>query len=185
MAGGAAVRALARSVPALSRPRGPPNWQPCRSHRLFPVDDEQFQRTTVTMLEKDSPHILFVDSYSPRGFTINGNRVVGPCVLIPQSILQWNVGTHQDITEESLSLFWMLEPRIEIVVVGTGNQMERLPPELLKAMRKRGIALEVQDTPNACATFNFLLHEGRVTGAALIPPPSRLYGSGSLPLPTE
>jgi NADH dehydrogenase [ubiquinone] 1 alpha subcomplex assembly factor 3 len=25
--------------------------------------------------------------------------------------------------------------------------------------------------PNACATFNFLCHEGRVTGAALIPPP--------------
>lgn len=65
-------------------------------------------------------------------------------------------------------------------------------------MRQRGIAVEVQDTvgrwmchlprsglhspgmlililfslqPNACATFNFLCHEGRVTGAALIPPP--------------
>lgn len=81
------------------------------------------------------------------------------------------VGSHQDITEESFSLFWMLEPRIEIVVVGTGNKTERLHPQVLQAMRQRGIAVEVQDTPNACATFNFLCHEGRVTGAALIPPP--------------
>nr|KAF6475361.1 NADH:ubiquinone oxidoreductase complex assembly factor 3 [Rousettus aegyptiacus] len=65
----------------------------------------------------------------------------------------------------------MLEPRIEIVVVGTGDRTERLPPQVLRAMRQRGIAVEVQDTPNACATFNFLCHEGRVTGAALIPPP--------------
>ncbi|EPQ07245.1 NADH dehydrogenase [ubiquinone] 1 alpha subcomplex assembly factor 3, partial [Myotis brandtii] len=81
------------------------------------------------------------------------------------------VGSHVDITEESLSLFWMLEPPIEIVVVGTGDRAERLPPPVLRAMRQRGIAVEVQDTPNACATFNFLCHEGRVTGAALIPPP--------------
>lgn len=82
------------------------------------------------------------------------------------------VGSHQDITEESFSLFWMLEPRIgmgawvglcpkwptsdpqhmvispflEIVVVGTGNKTERLHPQVLQAMRQRGIAVEVQDT---------------------------------------
>lgn len=88
---------------------------------------------------------------------------------------------------------------LEIVVVGTGDRTERLQPQVLRAMRQRGIAVEVQDTvclvlgnaeaspglalalaqlmlafslqPNACATFNFLCHEGRVTGAALIPPP--------------
>lgn len=114
---------------------------------------------------------MYIDSYNSRGFTINGNRVFGPCALLPQTVVQWNVGSHRDITEESFSLFWMLEPRIEIVVVGTGNKTERLHPQVLQAMRQRGIAVEVQDTPNACATFNFLCHEGRVTGAALIPPP--------------
>lgn len=82
-------------------------------------------------------------SYSPRGFNIDGNKVLGPCALLPPAILQWNVrsisklvliydevkqlglllfikylslslkvGTHKDITEESVSLFHMLEPRI-------------------------------------------------------------------------
>ncbi|XP_032175213.1 NADH dehydrogenase [ubiquinone] 1 alpha subcomplex assembly factor 3 isoform X2 [Mustela erminea] len=114
---------------------------------------------------------MYIDSYSSRGFMVNGNRVLGPCALLPQSVVQWNVGSHRDITEESFSLFWLLEPRIEIVVVGTGDRTERLQPQVLQALRQRGIAVEVQDTPNACATFNFLCHEGRVTGAALIPPP--------------
>ncbi|XP_003800627.1 NADH dehydrogenase [ubiquinone] 1 alpha subcomplex assembly factor 3 [Otolemur garnettii] len=143
---------------------------PRREHRLSPVDDELYQRTRVSLLQHESPHAMYIDSYNSRGFMVNGNRVFGPCALLPRSVLQWNVGSHQDITEESFSLFWMLEPRIEILVVGTGDRTERLQSPVLRAMKEWGIAVEVQDTPNACATFNFLCHEGRVTGAALIPP---------------
>lgn len=98
------------------------------------------------MLQQDFPHAVYIDSYNSRGFTIHGNRVFGPCAVLPQSVVQWNVGSHHDITEESFSLFWMLEPRIEIVVVGTGNKTERLPSQILQTMRRRGIAVEVQDT---------------------------------------
>lgn len=31
-------------------------------------------------------------------------------------------------------------------MVGTGNKTERLHPQVLQAMRQRGIAVEVQDT---------------------------------------
>lgn len=158
----------------LSRARAAPAQllrAPRRGHRLTPADDELYQRTRISLLQRESPHAVYIDSYSSRGFTVNGNRVLGPCALLPPSVVQWNVGSHQEITEESLSLFWMLEPTVEIVVVGTGDRTERLQARVLRAMRQRGIAVEVQDTPNACATFNFLCHEGRVTGAALIPPP--------------
>ncbi|XP_022353497.1 NADH dehydrogenase [ubiquinone] 1 alpha subcomplex assembly factor 3 isoform X1 [Enhydra lutris kenyoni] len=211
------ARAVLRCSPAelLRAPR--------RGHRLTPADDELYERTRISLLQRESPQIMYIDSYSSRGFMVNGNRVLGPCALLPQSVVQWNVsseaaegrspgpaprfcpsptwafpllvwgsgngsvgetaracltcllptqvGSHRDITEESFSLFWLLEPRIEIVVVGTGDRTERLQPQVLQALRQRGIAVEVQDTPNACATFNFLCHEGRVTGAALIPPP--------------
>lgn len=165
------LRGLCRARPALRCPLSDLLWAPRRGHRLTPADDELYQRTRIALLQRESPHAMYIDSYSSRGFVVNGNRVLGPCALLPHSVVQWNVGSHQDITEESFSLFWMLEPRIEIVVVGTGDRTERLPSQVLRAMRQRGIAVEVQDTPNACATFNFLCHEGRVTGAALIPPP--------------
>ncbi|XP_042638823.1 NADH dehydrogenase [ubiquinone] 1 alpha subcomplex assembly factor 3 [Orycteropus afer afer] len=191
------LRGLHCVRPVLRCPPAQLWWAPVRGHRLTPADDELYQRTRISLLQRDAPHAMYIDSYNSRGFTINGDRVLGPCALLPHSVVQWNVGSHQDITEESFSLFWMLEPPIEIIVVGTGDRAERLQPEVLRAMRQRSIAVEVQDTvrpktwescreprsslsqadtslllqPNACATFNFLCHEGRVTGAALIPPP--------------
>uniref|UniRef100_A0A8C2SKE3 NADH dehydrogenase [ubiquinone] 1 alpha subcomplex assembly factor 3 n=1 Tax=Capra hircus TaxID=9925 RepID=A0A8C2SKE3_CAPHI len=168
MAAAFVLRNLYRARPALRCPPLELPWAPRRGHRLTPADDELYQRTRISLLQRESPLAMYIDSYSSRGFVVNGNRVFGPCALLPQSVVQWNVGSYQDITEESFSLFWMLEPRIEIVVV---DRTERLQPHVLRAMRQRGIAVEVQDTPNACATFNFLCHEGRVTGAALIPPP--------------
>ncbi|NXT60259.1 NDUF3 factor, partial [Chaetops frenatus] len=87
-----------------------------------------------------------------------------PFAMSPQ------VGSHRDISHESLSLFRLLEPQIEILVLGTGDRVERLHPATLKKMRECGIAVEVQDTANACATFNFLMNERRVVAAGLIPP---------------
>ncbi|KAM4722447.1 NADH dehydrogenase [ubiquinone] 1 alpha subcomplex assembly factor 3 [Rhinophrynus dorsalis] len=144
--------------------------QPSRSHRLSPSDDELYQRTTVTRLERDSSEIMFIESYSNQGFVINGDRVLGPCAVIPRAILQWNVSSYKDINLESLALFHMIVPSIEILVVGTGDKVQRLDPNILKFMRQKGVAVEVQDTANACATFNFLTSERRVTAAALIPP---------------
>ncbi|NWW45816.1 NDUF3 factor, partial [Pedionomus torquatus] len=85
-------------------------------------------------------------------------------------LVSLQVGSYRDISNESLSLFRLLEPQIEILVLGTGDRVERLHPTVLKQIRECGIAVEVQDTPNACATFNFLTSERRLTAAGLIPP---------------
>ncbi|PIK54900.1 putative NADH dehydrogenase [Apostichopus japonicus] len=92
--------------------------------------------------------------------------------FIPQDELysKTSIAGVGDISKESLSLFHLLEPRVEILVIGTGSQWHRLNPELHKFMRSKGIAMEVQVTPHACSTFNFLVGEGRVVAAGLIPP---------------
>ncbi|XP_068108773.1 NADH dehydrogenase [ubiquinone] 1 alpha subcomplex assembly factor 3 isoform X2 [Hyperolius riggenbachi] len=146
-----------------------PIWQQQRSHLLYPTGDELYEKTTVTHLERDSPDIMFVERYNREGFIINGNVIIGPCALLPRTILQWNVGSHKDISYESLSLFHLLVPRIEILVLGTGDRVQRLDAGLVRLMRKNGVSLEVQDTPNACATYNFLTSERRSVAAALIP----------------
>lgn len=124
-----------------------------RAHRLEPSDDELYQRTTVSVMQKDVDNGVLVHSYSSAGFNIDGNRVYGPCAVLPPAILQWKVkvlsslslqfvkvyeilsffsfffvvyfnnyicvcflslqiGSSKDITEESVSLFHMLEPKI-------------------------------------------------------------------------
>lgn len=141
-----------------------------RAHSLDPTDDDLYKRTTVNVMQKEDHGTMLINSYSSTGFTIDGNKVLGPCALLLPAILQWNIGSHEDITEESVSLFHMVEPRIEILVLGTGTKLERINPKALALLRRKGIAVEVQDTPNACATFNFLMNEQRVVAAGLIPP---------------
>ncbi|KAM9814277.1 LOW QUALITY PROTEIN: NADH dehydrogenase [ubiquinone] 1 alpha subcomplex assembly factor 3 [Neosynchiropus ocellatus] len=190
------ARVLRRSLQRLLlTPRtglGGDNLFQSRGHRLGPTDDEMYQRTSVTVMQREAGGEMLILSYSSSGFNINGNRVFGPCAVLPLAILQWNVGSHDDITEESVSLFHMLVPGIgkyeemildvdcvcnlclfvatEILVVGTGTKLERIKPPVLALLKKKGIAVEVQDTPNACATFNFLVSERRIAAAALIPP---------------
>ncbi|RLV99532.1 hypothetical protein DV515_00009804 [Chloebia gouldiae] len=197
------------------------------------------------VLEPESPNIMFIESYSTRGFTISGDLVVGPCAVLPRSILQWNVSARRrggrcrsrprsgaaplsarrvpagwlppgHLARESVAVpaagapdryagrglppFGLLSRWLcgshrylqrgqvwaqaapmppcppfsclvaEILVLGTGDRVERLHPATLKQMRECGIAVEVQDTANACATFNFLMNERRVVAAGLIPP---------------
>ncbi|XP_027989262.1 NADH dehydrogenase [ubiquinone] 1 alpha subcomplex assembly factor 3 isoform X1 [Eptesicus fuscus] len=114
MAAAFVLRGLGRARPALRPPPAELLRAPRRGHRLTPADDELYQRTHISVLQREAPHAAYIESYSSRGFVVNGNRVLGPCALLPHSVLQWNVGSHLDITEESLSLFWMLEPPLDL-----------------------------------------------------------------------
>eukprot|EP00731_Ephydatia_muelleri_P003794 Em0001g3794a len=95
---------------------------------------------------------------------------MGSVALLPRALLHWKVSRFEDLTPESFVLFHLVQPKLDLVVLGTGSKVRRVPPEIYAYLKKFKINLEVQDTPNACATFNFLLDEGRPVGAALIPP---------------
>lgn len=98
--------------------------------------------------------------------------VVGPMAIFPRTVLSWNVGAADEIKEESLSLFSILEPKIDILVVGVGD--EKITPKfsrkIIEFMKKYRINVEVLSTEQACTTFNFLNAEGRVVAGAFIPP---------------
>ena len=70
------------------------------------------------------------------------------------------------LTEGHLQDLLALEP--EVVIIGSGWAPGRAPRELVFALARRGIGLEVMDTPAACRTFNILLSEGRDVAAVLI-----------------
>ncbi|XP_046463416.1 LOW QUALITY PROTEIN: NADH dehydrogenase [ubiquinone] 1 alpha subcomplex assembly factor 3-like [Daphnia pulex] len=94
----------------------------------------------------------------------------GPIAIFPKSILSWNVQSAEDINEDSLSLFYTLEPKIDILVIGIGDPIKKLRHNIIKYMKDKKINLEISTTERACATFNFLNVEGRCVAGALIPP---------------
>lgn len=87
-------------------------------------------------------------------------------------MVSWNVDGLQDVNEDSLSLFFTLDPKIDILVLGLGD--EKVSPaiytNILQQVRKFKMNVEILPTEQACATFNFLNGEGRCVAGALIPP---------------
>ena len=61
----------------------------------------------------------------------------------------------------------ILEHLPELVILGSGWRHAFAPRELTFALARRGIGLEVMDTPAACRTFNILVAEGRLPAAIL------------------
>ena len=72
-----------------------------------------------------------------------------------------------------MALFTILDPKLDVLIIGHGmNKVSRNPvdPKTILKMRQKGVTVEVLSTPNAISTYNFLVEEGRVVAAALIPP---------------
>jgi uncharacterized protein len=63
------------------------------------------------------------------------------------------------LREEQLQTLLLTEP--EMIIVGSGWQTAFPPRELVFAMARRGIGIEVMGTPAACRTYNILVNEGR------------------------
>ncbi len=152
-------------------------------------------KTTVDIMNEDSSYLM-VDSFSVHGFRLNnGMLAFGPIVVFPTCVLSWiNVFGPQDVTPAALSVFSMVHPRPDVVLVGAGDvggldalvgggkkNLEgekhqdqpvsiRDKREALKRLRATGLNVEVLSTENAISTYNYLCAEGRAVGAALIPP---------------
>lgn len=71
-----------------------------------------------------------------------------------------------------LSLFKVINPRPEVLVVGLGKRFRMLHPDTKEYFHSLGIKVEVSDTRNACAVWDMLTVErrGDVVGALLLPP---------------
>jgi len=55
-------------------------------------------------------------------------------------------------------------------VVGTGDNLIRIHPDVITEVSRRGVKLEIQDTSHACGTYNLLKRDRpRDIGAVLIP----------------
>ncbi|XP_035214525.1 NADH dehydrogenase [ubiquinone] 1 alpha subcomplex assembly factor 3-like [Stegodyphus dumicola] len=128
-------------------------------------------KTTVTVLNKEHKHLVMIDSYSNMGFRLNqGIFVMGPVAVFPRSIMQWNVEDATNLKPESLTLFCLLEPKLDLLVIGTGSKRVQPSRDILEYLKANKISTEVLPTDQACSIFNFLNVEGRCVAGAFIPP---------------
>ena len=141
-----------------------PLFLSCRRRTTRSGPDVEFNILAAPETKTSISHIR------PGGFVVDGYNVKGSVALFQGTFLKWNVSKVEDISEASLVLFRLLNPTPEILVLGTGDHLARIPPAIVQALRVHGIALEAQPSNKASATYNFLVQEGRLVAAALLPP---------------
>ena len=97
---------------------------------------------------------------------IGDKTYTGNLGLLAHTVIEaWPDCPISELSEEVLSP--VLEQSPELLILGTGWQRAFAPRELTFALARRGIGLEVMNTPAACRTFNVLVSEDRLPAAIL------------------
>jgi uncharacterized protein len=109
-----------------------------------------------------------IQGYGDGGFRIAGQDYVGSVIVTALETSAWDVPAINTIDIDNLLVALKRVPDLTVLLLGTGSTMAPPAPELRTRLREAGIGLEFMDTGAACRTFNVLLAEERLAGAALI-----------------
>ena len=109
---------------------------------------------------------LVIRNVSESAIRVNDADYSESIVLTPDDQLTiWSDKPIADLTDADFDSVFDTKP--EIVLLGTGASNVFPPRELTFAFARKGIGLEVMDTPAAARTFNVLANEGRRVAAIL------------------
>ena len=114
--------------------------------------------------------VTMIDAFSQTGFVVNGVNLKGSLLLLPHLSLLFDVPTLQHLTPQSLELFRLIDPPVELLLIGSGERVERIPPDAQRWLEQQAIAPEVFTSRTACSTFNFMVQERRAVAALMFPP---------------
>ena len=110
-----------------------------------------------------------IQSYGPAGFRVSGQVYRGPVLVMPEAVVPWLVSDYAAITAADFVRLLEGEPRIEVVLFGTGATGLLVPSTLRHDLKASGLSIDGMDTGAACRTYNVMLSEERRVAAALLP----------------
>lgn len=116
----------------------------------------------MALVPTDFAGAMPIDGYGPGFFRIGGTVFHGALLLHGGGVIPW--GGLSDAAALAA-----LKGRAELLLIGTGAEIARVPEALLDAAEALGLRCEAMASPAAARTYNVLLSEGRAIAAALIP----------------
>lgn len=120
------------------------------------------------MREAHFPGRAPIDAYGNGGFRFAEMSHRGSLMCLPSGIYAWNVEDVADLTQAAFERVLAEHESIEILLVGTGTGLVRLPADLHSELRERSISADPMSTGAAVRTYNVLLSEDRAVAAAFI-----------------
>ncbi|GAU36309.1 hypothetical protein TSUD_353530 [Trifolium subterraneum] len=161
------IRTLRNEQPFKLKPPHNPNYPNHNSlpslRRAFSLYDQ------INLIDNVPEDQLRFQGFNDTGFTVNGVEYEGSLLCVGNLIMSWKPKKFSEITADSLSLFQIVRPIPEILIIGCGRNIQHVDPELRRFIRSTGMKLEAVDSRNAASTYNILNEEGRIVAAALLP----------------
>ena len=112
---------------------------------------------------------LVIRNYGPAGFTIAETLYAGAVLVTADGVTELPGLANLDALDVTAVLPLLTAAKSELLLTGSGNQMQFIPEALKAALRAQGISSEAMDTGAACRTYNVLFTEGRHVAALLLP----------------
>ena len=109
-----------------------------------------------------------IDAYGNGGFRFAEMSHKGSILCLPSGIYGWPSVEAGELTVAGFERVLAEAGGIEILLVGTGEDLKPLPRELREALKAAGVFADPMSTGAAVRTFNVLLAEDRAVAAALI-----------------
>ncbi|KIL86747.1 hypothetical protein FAVG1_10003 [Fusarium avenaceum] len=165
---------LFHDVPSRRRDQQPPAQPP-------PTDFSELDVLGNTPAPSTSVDVCMYDGFGLNsGLTITGGNGV---LLIDGEVFNWrpweakgslnlvNKKGQFELPPNAFSLFDLIWPRPDLLVIGVGPSIMPLAPATRRMISELGMRIELLDTRNAAAQFNLLATERGVSNvaAALIP----------------
>ncbi len=122
----------------------------------------------VTPLIRSDLNII--QRYNAEGFRVSGQNYEGGVLVTADAVAPWSFnGDPMRITLADLEPLFSLAGSVDVVLLGMGKVAPFLLPDLRRALKEKGLSVDVMDTGAACRTYNVLIAEGRLVAAALLP----------------
>ena len=118
--------------------------------------------------DRHLPHGAAIDAYGKGGFRFAGMSHRGSILVLPSGIKAWDATAPADITVSALEPVLAEAAQVELLLIGVGTDLLRLPDGVVARLRGAGLRIETMQTGAAARTLNVLLGENRRVAAALI-----------------
>ena len=114
------------------------------------------------------PYQAVIEGYGNGGFRFAGMSHRGSLLCLPTGMHAWAATNPAEIGLDNLGPVFEAADQIDVLLVGLGKEIAGFDKSIRQALRERNIIVEAVATGGAVRTYNILLGENRVVGAALI-----------------
>ncbi len=122
----------------------------------------------IYLQEAHYPGRAPIDAYGNGGFRFADMSHRGAIICLPSGIYAWNVSDTGALVTKNFDKIIEEAEIIEILLIGSGNELMPINPDLRQVLREANISADAMSTGAAVRTFNILLGEGRAVAAALL-----------------